>query len=167
MILWLLHIISPKQTRCYITPLQTSGLTPTSHKGYTACHLLTAGTQSPASPRAWPRLLQALSSWLLVRNCPPYTPSFLHHSLYSTVAKWFMAVPGGSGAGVTPGDGYEGTVGGYLQQHHAQLAFQQQGQLQQLQQLHHYQQHQYLQYQQQQQVCGPKHCRKCRKHGCA
>uniref|UniRef100_A0A3P8RS98 Family with sequence similarity 131 member B n=1 Tax=Amphiprion percula TaxID=161767 RepID=A0A3P8RS98_AMPPE len=53
-------------------------------------------------------------------------------------------------AGGTPGEGYEGTVGGYLQQHHAQLALQQQSQLQQLQQLHHYQQQQFLQYQQQQ-----------------
>lgn len=59
-----------------------------------------------------------------------------------------MAVPGGSsGAGCTPGEGYEGTVSGYFQQ--AQLTLQQQSQLQQLQQLHHYQQ-QLLQYQQQQ-----------------
>uniref|UniRef100_A0A3Q0R4L8 Family with sequence similarity 131 member B n=1 Tax=Amphilophus citrinellus TaxID=61819 RepID=A0A3Q0R4L8_AMPCI len=54
-------------------------------------------------------------------------------------------------AGGTPGEGYEGTVGSYLQQHHVQLALQQQSQLQQLQQLHHYQQQQLLQYQQQQQ----------------
>uniref|UniRef100_A0A3B3WYZ6 Family with sequence similarity 131 member Ba n=1 Tax=Poecilia mexicana TaxID=48701 RepID=A0A3B3WYZ6_9TELE len=53
-------------------------------------------------------------------------------------------------AGGTPGDGYEGTVGGYLQQHQAQLALQQQSQLQHLQHLHHYQQQQFLQYQQQQ-----------------
>ncbi|XP_047461786.1 uncharacterized protein LOC125020478 isoform X2 [Mugil cephalus] len=58
---------------------------------------------------------------------------------------------GGSGAGGTPGDGYEGTVGGYLQQHQAsQLSLQQHNQLQQLQHLHHYQQQQFLQYQQQQ-----------------
>lgn len=56
---------------------------------------------------------------------------------------------GGSGAGGTPGDGYEGT---YLQQHQAQLSLQQQSQLQHLQQLHHYQQQQFLQYQQQ--VCS-------------
>uniref|UniRef100_A0A3B5AEF9 Uncharacterized LOC103356845 n=1 Tax=Stegastes partitus TaxID=144197 RepID=A0A3B5AEF9_9TELE len=55
-------------------------------------------------------------------------------------------------AGGTPGEGYEGTVGGYIQQHQAQLAIQQQSQLQQLQQLHHYQQQQLLQYQQQQQT---------------
>uniref|UniRef100_M3ZFK0 Family with sequence similarity 131 member Ba n=1 Tax=Xiphophorus maculatus TaxID=8083 RepID=M3ZFK0_XIPMA len=53
-------------------------------------------------------------------------------------------------AGGTPGDGYEGTVGSYLQQHQTQLALQQQSQLQHLQQLHHYQQQQFLQYQQQQ-----------------
>ncbi|XP_024154335.1 protein FAM131B isoform X14 [Oryzias melastigma] len=70
----------------------------------------------------------------------------------SPAAGSYIMAAGGSGAGVTPGDGYEGTVGGYLQQHHAQLAFQQQSQLQQLQQLHHFQQHQFLQYQQQQQV---------------
>jgi len=65
-----------------------------------------------------------------------------------------MDAPGGSsGAGGTPGDGFEGTVGSYIQQHHAQLAFQQQSQLHQLQHLHHYQQQQLLQYQQQQQVC--------------
>uniref|UniRef100_A0A3B3UBI8 Family with sequence similarity 131 member Ba n=1 Tax=Poecilia latipinna TaxID=48699 RepID=A0A3B3UBI8_9TELE len=50
----------------------------------------------------------------------------------------------------TPGDGYEGTVGSYLQQHQTHLALQQQSQLQHLQQLHHYQQQQFLQYQQQQ-----------------
>uniref|UniRef100_A0A3Q4G5C2 Family with sequence similarity 131 member Ba n=1 Tax=Neolamprologus brichardi TaxID=32507 RepID=A0A3Q4G5C2_NEOBR len=54
-------------------------------------------------------------------------------------------------AGGTPGEGYEGTVGSYIQQHQVQLALQQQSQLQQLQQLHHYQQQQFLQYQQQQQ----------------
>lgn len=56
---------------------------------------------------------------------------------------------GGSGAGGTPGEGYEGTVGSYLQQHQAHLTLQQHNQLQQLQQLHHYQQQQFLQYQQQ------------------
>ncbi|XP_029976057.1 uncharacterized protein LOC115409173 isoform X3 [Salarias fasciatus] len=60
---------------------------------------------------------------------------------------YIMAAGGSSGAGGTPGEGYEGTVGGYFQQHH--LALQQQSQLQQLQQLHHYQQQQLLQYQQQ------------------
>ncbi|XP_039977035.1 protein FAM131B-like isoform X6 [Xiphias gladius] len=64
---------------------------------------------------------------------------------------YIMASGGSNGAGGTPGEGYEGTVGGYLQQHQAQLALQQQSQLQQLHQLHHYQQ-QLLQYQQQQQV---------------
>ncbi|XP_008279370.1 uncharacterized protein LOC103356845 [Stegastes partitus] len=65
---------------------------------------------------------------------------------------YIMAAGGSSGAGGTPGEGYEGTVGGYIQQHQAQLAIQQQSQLQQLQQLHHYQQQQLLQYQQQQQT---------------
>ena len=67
------------------------------------------------------------------------------------VATCLMTVPGGSsGAGGTPGEGYEGTVGGYLQQHQAHLTLQQHNQLQQLQHLHHYQQQQFLQYQQQQ-----------------
>ncbi|XP_074469707.1 uncharacterized protein LOC141754510 isoform X3 [Sebastes fasciatus] len=67
---------------------------------------------------------------------------------------YIMAAGGGSGAAGTPGEGFEGTVGGYLQQHHAHIALQQQSQIQQfqqLQQLHQYQQHQLLQYQQQQQ----------------
>ncbi|XP_041665273.1 uncharacterized protein LOC121524122 isoform X1 [Cheilinus undulatus] len=64
---------------------------------------------------------------------------------------YIMAAGGSSGAGGTPGEGYEGTVGSYLQQHQAHLALQQHSQLQQLQQLHHYQQQQLLQYQQQQQ----------------
>ncbi|XP_033493423.1 protein FAM131B-like isoform X5 [Epinephelus lanceolatus] len=64
---------------------------------------------------------------------------------------YIMAPGGSSGAGGTPGECFEGTVGGYLQQHHAHLALQQQSQLQQLQQLHQYQQQQLLQYQQQQQ----------------
>ncbi|KAM4539516.1 uncharacterized protein PAE49_020332 isoform 4-T4 [Odontesthes bonariensis] len=67
---------------------------------------------------------------------------------------YIMAAGGSSGAGGTPGDGYEGSVGSYIQQHQAQLAFQQQSQIHQLQHLHlhHYQQQQLLQYQQQQQV---------------
>lgn len=47
----------------------------------------------------------------------------------------------------TPGEGYEGTLGAYLQQHHAHLTLQQHNQ--HLQQLQHYQQQQLLQYQQQ------------------
>lgn len=55
---------------------------------------------------------------------------------------------------MTPAEGYESTVGGYLQQQ--QLSLQQHNQLQQLQQLHQYQQQQLLvQYQQQQQVPPP------------
>lgn len=79
-----------------------------------------------------------------------------------------MVVAGGSnGAGGTPGEGYEGTVGSYIQQHQVHLALQQQSQLQQLQQLHHYQQQQFLQYQQQQQVCESDffkalHCFSCK-----
>ncbi|XP_071356248.1 uncharacterized protein [Trachinotus anak] len=62
---------------------------------------------------------------------------------------YIMAAGGSNGAGGTPGEGYEGTVGSFIQQHQAQLALQQHSQLHQLQQLHHYQQ-QLLQYQQQQ-----------------
>ncbi|XP_034016558.1 uncharacterized protein LOC117501702 isoform X6 [Thalassophryne amazonica] len=61
---------------------------------------------------------------------------------------YIMATGGSSGAGVTPGEMYDGTLGSYLQQHQAQFTLQQHSQLQQLQQLHHYQQ--LLQYQQQQ-----------------
>ncbi|XP_051927148.1 uncharacterized protein LOC127604191 isoform X2 [Hippocampus zosterae] len=57
----------------------------------------------------------------------------------------------GSGAGMTPAEGYESTVGSFLQQQ--QLNLQQHNQLQQLQHLHQYQQQQLLlQYQQQQQL---------------
>ncbi|XP_019745793.1 uncharacterized protein LOC109527986 [Hippocampus comes] len=57
----------------------------------------------------------------------------------------------GSGAGMTPAEGYESTMGSFLQQQ--QLSLQQHNQLQQLQQLHQYQQQQLLlQYQQQQQL---------------
>ncbi|XP_074543726.1 uncharacterized protein LOC141803524 isoform X4 [Halichoeres trimaculatus] len=63
---------------------------------------------------------------------------------------YIMAAGGSSGAGGTPGEGYEGTVGSYLQQQQTHLVLQQHSQLQQLQQLHHYQQQQFLQYQQQQ-----------------
>ncbi|XP_029370518.1 uncharacterized protein LOC115051298 isoform X1 [Echeneis naucrates] len=65
---------------------------------------------------------------------------------------YIMAAGGSNGVDSTPGEGYEGSMGGYLQQHQAQLSLQQQSQMQQfqqLQQLHHYQQ-QILQYQQQQ-----------------
>ena len=60
----------------------------------------------------------------------------------------FVVPGGGSGAAGTPGEGFEGTVGNYLQQHHYTL--QQQNQLQQLQHIHQFQQQQFLQYQQQQ-----------------
>lgn len=132
-----------------------SGLTPTSRRACTACRLLTPGTQSPASPRAWHRLLQAPTSWLPVMIYHP-----LLQALSTRLCHWalhtgcLVVVAGGSnGAGGTPGEGYEGTVGSYIQQHQVQLALQQQSQLQHLQQLHHYQQQQFLQYQQQQQVC--------------
>ncbi|XP_056154894.1 uncharacterized protein LOC130129120 [Lampris incognitus] len=62
---------------------------------------------------------------------------------------YIMAAGGSSGAGGTPGEGFEGTVGTYLQQHQAQLTLQHQNQLQHLQQFQHYQQQQLLQYQQQ------------------
>lgn len=61
-----------------------------------------------------------------------------------------VLVPGGgSAAGLTPAEGFDGSVGSYFQQHQAHLVLQQQNQIQQLQQLHHYQQQQILQYQQQ------------------
>ncbi|XP_029023655.1 uncharacterized protein LOC114866125 isoform X5 [Betta splendens] len=72
----------------------------------------------------------------------------------SPAAGSYIMAAGSGGACGTPGEGFEGTVGGFIQQHQAQLALQQQSQLQQLQQLqqlHHYQQQQLLQYQQQQQ----------------
>lgn len=82
-----------------------------------------------------------------------HPPSTFH----SESRRFPVSAGGGSGAGVTPADGYEGTVGGFLQQHQAHLVLQQQNQLQQLQQIHHYQQQQLLQYQQQQQVRGRTH----------
>ncbi|MEQ2175545.1 hypothetical protein GOODEAATRI_018908 [Goodea atripinnis] len=62
-----------EQTRCSITPLQMSGLTPTSHRACIAYLPLMLGTQSPASLQAWSRLPQAPTSWL--RN--------LEHRLHS------------------------------------------------------------------------------------
>ena len=128
-----------------------SGLTPTSHRACTACRPRTPGSRSPASPRAWPRLPQALTSWLLVRVEPSGRGGYCSSAAVTCSP---VVAGGSSGAGGTPGEGYEGTVGGYLQQHQAHLALQQHNQLQQLQQLHQYQQQQFLQYQQQQQVCG-------------
>ncbi|XP_034561633.1 uncharacterized protein LOC117828536 isoform X2 [Notolabrus celidotus] len=63
---------------------------------------------------------------------------------------YIMATGGSSGAGGTPGEGYEGTVGSFIQQQQTHLVLHQHTQLQQLQQIHHYQQQQLLQYQQQQ-----------------
>ncbi|KAL6100223.1 uncharacterized protein ACO6RY_01877 [Pungitius sinensis] len=68
----------------------------------------------------------------------------------SPAASSYIMAAGGSGAPGTPGEVFEGTVGGYLQQHHPHLTLQQQSQLHQLQHLHQYQQ-QLIQYQQQQQ----------------
>ncbi|KAM6973865.1 uncharacterized protein LKV04_015562 isoform 3-T3 [Tautogolabrus adspersus] len=65
---------------------------------------------------------------------------------------YIMGAGGSSGAGGTPAEGYEGTVGSYLQQQQTHLTLQQHNQLQQLQQLqqlHQYQQQQLMQYQQQ------------------
>ncbi|XP_068567552.1 protein FAM131B-like isoform X2 [Cebidichthys violaceus] len=67
----------------------------------------------------------------------------------SPAASSYIMAAGGSGAPGTPGEGFEGTVGGYLQQHHAHFTLQQQSQLHQLQHIHQYQQ-QLLQFQQQQ-----------------
>ncbi|KAM6903780.1 protein FAM131B-like [Lycodopsis pacificus] len=68
----------------------------------------------------------------------------------SPAASSYIMAAGGSGAPSTPGEGFEGTVGGYLQQqHHAHFTLQQQSQLHQLQHIHQYQQ-QLLQFQQQQ-----------------
>lgn len=79
--------------------------------------------------------------------CPP-------RSALPRLKRATLSLFAGSGAGMTPAEGYESTVGGYLQQQ--QLSLQQHNQLQQLQQLHQYQQQQLLvQYQQQQQVPPP------------
>ncbi|XP_069566475.1 protein FAM131B-like isoform X4 [Brachyistius frenatus] len=67
---------------------------------------------------------------------------------------YIMATGGSSGTGGTPGEGFEGSVGSFIQQHQAQLALQHHSQLQQLQQLHHYQQQQFLHYQQQGEIVG-------------
>lgn len=104
---------------------------------------ITSQPSGMASPAAGSYIMATGEDWISLLHCVQ-TPS--EH--YSTC---FMTVPGGSsGAGGTPGEGYEGTVGGYIQQHQAHLTLQQHNQLQQLQHLHHYQQQQFLQYQQQQ-----------------
>lgn len=120
------------QTRCCTTRLQTSGPTPTCPRACTACRRLTPGSPSPPSRRAWRPPRQAPTSWLQV----PTRKTLL----------------GGSGACGTPGEGYEGTVGGYLQQQQAHLVLQQHSQFQQLQHLQQYQHQQFLQQLQQQQV---------------
>ncbi|KAM8841391.1 uncharacterized protein AB9W97_001729 isoform 1-T1 [Spinachia spinachia] len=77
-------------------------------------------------------------------------PSGAGSGVASPAASSYIMAAGGSGAPGTPGEVFEGTVGGYLQQHHPHLTLQQQSQLHQLQHLHQYQQ-QLIQYQQQQQ----------------
>lgn len=132
---------------------------------------ITSQPSGVASPAAGSYIMGAGDdSSLSLLQCVGSTDSLLN-------TRCLIAVAGGSsGAGGTPGDGYEGTVGSYLQQHQAsQLSLQQHSQLQQLQQLHHYQQQQFLQYQQQQ-VCSTRTiqemCKKCcslrinRKLGC-
>ncbi|MEQ2203103.1 hypothetical protein XENOCAPTIV_024688 [Xenoophorus captivus] len=52
------------KSKCSITPLQMSGLTPTSHRACIAYLPLMPGTQSPASLQAWSHLPQAPTSWL-------------------------------------------------------------------------------------------------------
>lgn len=108
---------------------------------------ITSQPSGVASPAAGSYIMAAGEDqnrllWLLSQLCSSLA---VDHALC-------LIAGGGSGAGGTPGEGYEGTVGSYLQQHQAQLALQQHNQLQQLQQLHQYQQQQLLQYQQQQQV---------------
>ncbi|XP_054620561.1 uncharacterized protein LOC129173564 isoform X2 [Dunckerocampus dactyliophorus] len=103
-----------------------------------------------SSAEAWPHTY--VSQGLYCLSSDAWDPITSQPSGLASPAagSYIMAAGGGSGAGVTPGDGYEGTVGGFLQQH--QLSLQQQNQLQQLQQLHQYQQYQQqqlLQYQQQ------------------
>ncbi|XP_047186322.1 uncharacterized protein LOC118292273 isoform X2 [Scophthalmus maximus] len=67
-----------------------------------------------------------------------------------SAGSYIMAAGGSNGAVGTPGEVFEESMGGYLQQqqHQTQLTLQQHSQLHQLHQLHHYQQ-QILQFQQQ------------------
>lgn len=75
----------------------------------------------------------------------------------SPAAGSYIMAAGGSGACGTPGEGYEGTVGGYLQQQQAHLVLQQHSQFQQLQHLQQYQHQQFLQQLQQQQSVEPRY----------
>ncbi|XP_037119916.1 uncharacterized protein LOC119130251 isoform X2 [Syngnathus acus] len=74
----------------------------------------------------------------------------------SPAAGSYIMAPG-SGAGMTPAEGYEMTMGGFLQQQQQQqqMSLQQHNQLQHLQQLHQYQQ--LLHYQQQQSLHSASH----------
>ncbi|XP_049607788.1 uncharacterized protein [Syngnathus scovelli] len=76
----------------------------------------------------------------------------------SPAAGSYIMAPG-SGAGMTPAEGYEMTMGGFLQQQQQQqqMSLQQHNQLQHLQQLHQYQQQQLLHYQQQQSLHSASH----------
>lgn len=125
-----------------------------------ASHLRLTGPVLPVvlrrlGPNHQPALGRGLARCRLLHHGCWWGLNLLSHSAskYLTVPlsmKCFTVVAGGSsGAGGTPGEGYEGTVGSYLQQHQTHFTLQQHNQLQQLQQLHHYQQQQLLQYQQQ------------------
>ncbi|KAM9777161.1 uncharacterized protein ACBT44_001924 isoform 2-T2 [Syngnathus typhle] len=76
----------------------------------------------------------------------------------SPAAGSYIMAPG-SGAGMTPAEGYEMTMGGFLQQQQQQqqMSLQQHNQLQHLQQLHQYQQQQLVHYQQQQSLHSASH----------
>ncbi|XP_061123548.1 uncharacterized protein LOC133144687 isoform X4 [Syngnathus typhle] len=76
----------------------------------------------------------------------------------SPAAGSYIMAPG-SGAGMTPAEGYEMTMGGFLQQQQQQqqMSLQQHNQLQHLQQLYQYQQQQLVHYQQQQSLHSASH----------
>lgn len=79
---------SSEQIRFFTTPLQTCGLTPTSHKASTACRPRTPGTQSLVSPQVWPRPQRAPTSWLPVR-----TKTFWAAAALLSLSGWPCTVP--------------------------------------------------------------------------
>ncbi|XP_061676358.1 uncharacterized protein LOC133501000 isoform X3 [Syngnathoides biaculeatus] len=90
-----------------------------------------------SSADVWPHTYVSQGLYCL-SSSDAWEPITSQPSGVASPAAGSYVTPAGSGAGATPGEGYESTVGGFLQQHN------------QLQQLHQYQQ-QLLHYQQQQQ----------------
>ncbi|XP_061520478.1 uncharacterized protein LOC133395518 isoform X4 [Phycodurus eques] len=97
-----------------------------------------------SSADVWPRTYVSQGLYCL-SSTDAWEPITSQPSGVASPAAGSYVVAAGSGAGATPGEGYESTVGGFLQQHN------------QLQQLQQYQQQQLLHFQQQQSLHSASH----------